>query len=410
MRSRRRATAAMVGGSAVSGLLAYVVFAMITRGLGADAAAPVSVLWTYWALCGAALTFPVQHWIIRAVGAEGEGAVRSTAPRLGLVVAVAALVVGGLAWLAGDALFDRSDAWFPAMFSLTTVGSALVGVVRGGLGARGRFEALAWSLVAENGLRCVLVAALLLAGVTSAVAHGLCLVAGQLVIVVWPSALRFSRTSGAARGHSPLVFLTGAATAQLVSQGVLTGGPVLLALTGGSARAVTVLFAALALYRAPYMLALGVVPQLNVRVGQLGLAGDSAALRGMLRILLAITAVAVALAGVLGAWVGPALLQLVFGPTVVASAGRSGLLAAGCTLAVANLVLMVFALAHDRSTMVAQAWVLATVTAAVVFLGLSAGSPVATTVTSFLVAETVAFVALLLVAARSVRAPASADR
>ena len=32
-----------------------------------------------------------------------------------------------------------------------------MGVVRGGLGGRGRFEAVAWSLVAENGLRCVLV-------------------------------------------------------------------------------------------------------------------------------------------------------------------------------------------------------------------------------------------------------------
>ena len=81
------------------------------------------------------------------------------------------------------------------MISLITVGSALIGVVRGGLGGRGRFEAVAWSLVAENGLRCVLVAVLLVAGVTDAVAYGLCLVAGQLVVVLWPSALRFAQAS-----------------------------------------------------------------------------------------------------------------------------------------------------------------------------------------------------------------------
>ena len=41
---------------------------------------------------------------------------------------------------------------------------------------------------------------------------------------------------------------------------------VLLALTGGSATHVTALFAALALFRAPYMIALGVMPQLTSRL------------------------------------------------------------------------------------------------------------------------------------------------
>ena len=134
--------------------------------------------------------------------------------------------------------------------------------------------AVAWSLVAENAVRCVLVGGLLTIGVTSAVAHGLCLVAGQLVIVLWPSALRYDGARDPAGGSSPLVFITGAGFAQLASQTVLTGGPVVLALSGGSARDVTVMFAALALYRAPYMLALGAVPQLNARVGQLGLTGS----------------------------------------------------------------------------------------------------------------------------------------
>jgi hypothetical protein len=334
--------------------------------------------------------------------------VRRVGSRLCLFVAAAALVLGGLAWLAREALFHRPDAWFPAMFALITVGSALVGVLRGGLGSRGRFEAIAASLVAENAVRCVLVAGLLLLGVTSPVAHGLCLVAGQLVVVLWPSAFRFAKTSHSPPSSRPFHFITGAATGQLISQGVLTGGPVVLALRGGSAGEVTVLFAALALYRAPYMLALGAVPQLTVRVSQLSVAGDAAALRVLLGRLVAATAAAVLLAGVLGRWVGPTLLRLVFGGAVMTPADRSGLLAAGCTLAVANLLLMVFALARGRPTSVAQAWVLATVAAAAVLVALSADSPVATTVTGFLVAETVAFVALLVVSGRAVRAQVSA--
>ena len=107
MTTRNRTAAALALGSAISGLLAYAVFVLITRGLGADAAAPVSVVWTYWAFAGAAFTFPLQHWITRSVVAGREGAVRRAAPRVWLVVCAAALVLGGLAWLVRDDLFHR---------------------------------------------------------------------------------------------------------------------------------------------------------------------------------------------------------------------------------------------------------------------------------------------------------------
>jgi O-antigen/teichoic acid export membrane protein len=48
-------------GSAISGLLAYAFFALATRSLGAERAAPVSVLWSFWAVAAAVLTFAVQH-------------------------------------------------------------------------------------------------------------------------------------------------------------------------------------------------------------------------------------------------------------------------------------------------------------------------------------------------------------
>jgi len=98
-RSRRtRDATALATGSALSGLLAYVFFAATTRALGAQAAGPVSVLWSYWTFAGAALTFPVQHWIARTVAAHGEGAVRSAARSLGVVTGTAAAVLTVLAW------------------------------------------------------------------------------------------------------------------------------------------------------------------------------------------------------------------------------------------------------------------------------------------------------------------------
>jgi len=422
---RTHDTGALALGSAVSGLLAYVLFVTITRALGAQAAAPVSVLWTYWAFAGAAFTFPLQHWITRTVVTDGEGAVRRAAPRLTLVVLAAALALGGLAWVGRDSLFHRSDAWFPAMISLVTLGSALIGVTRGGLGARGRFAAVAISLVAENGLRCLIVVVLLASGVHSPVAHGLAIVAGLLVVVLWPSALRYRRTPAAApTAHAtatatapsgatatgrvptavgPLASLTGAGLAQLVSQAVLTGGPVVLALAGGSAREVTSLFAGLALFRAPYMLALGAMSQVTLRVTQLRLTGRVGPLRRLVAVGLSTTAVGVVLAGLLAGWLGPAVLRLVFGATVDVASAHAAMLAVGCTLAVANLLLMVVALAHDRPGAVAQAWLLAAAAGAGAFALLRSQDEVLTTVVCFVVAETVASLTLLAVVVRVVR-------
>ncbi len=74
----RRDTSLLAVGSLVSGLLAYVFFALVTRALGAGPAAPVAVLWAWWSFAGAAITFPVQHWISRTAALAGRRGRRTT--------------------------------------------------------------------------------------------------------------------------------------------------------------------------------------------------------------------------------------------------------------------------------------------------------------------------------------------
>ncbi|MDX6323651.1 MAG: hypothetical protein QOK15_5 [Nocardioidaceae bacterium] len=399
VRTRNRDTAALALGSAASGLLAYVFFALTTRGLGSAAAAPVAVLWSYWAFAGAAVAFPLQHWVTRSILAHGEGAVRRTVPRLVaalLTLSLAAVVVTALL---REPLFHRNDLWFPALAGALTVGAGVTGLFRGSLSGRNQLTAVGASLVAENALRCVAATTLYLAGERNPVGYGCALIAGNLVAVCWPSAFRFAPGTGSSR-LSPFAFLAGAGLAQLVNQVVLTGGPVLLALTGGSPAEVTALFAALALFRAPYLVALGIMPQVTRLVTSLVLAGNAATVERFRAFVVGVTLAASLLAGAFGAWLGPGVLHVVFGTSLQLDAQQTALVAVGCAVAVANLVLTVSDLAQDRPTGVAGSWVAALVVGAVAVLVLGGLTPLERTVWAFVVAEVAAFVALLGVGLR----------
>jgi len=394
MRLRTRDTTALAAGSLVTGLLAYVFFATTTRTLGTVAASPVTVLWTYWSLSAAAFTFPVQHWITRTVTAYDEGVVRRALPRLVTVVAVVSVVVGLLSWLAGDILFRRDQAAFSLLLVAVTAGSVLIGVARGTMTARGRFGRVAVMLVADNAVRCLAALVLVLADVQDPVAYGLCLVAGHLVAFCWPSSLRLAPGREGTTAGSPLGFLSGAASGQLLGQVVLTGGPLVLALRGGSAAQVTALFATLALFRAPYTLALGLVAQLTGKLTTLVVGRQRAVLRRFRVVLVTLAITTAALAALIGATVGPALVQWIFGEDVYLGPATTALVAIGSAVALANLVTTVLVLAHNRAGAVARAWAIGAVAAAVV-LAIGDVTALDQTCWAFLVAQSVAFAVLL---------------
>jgi hypothetical protein len=163
------------------------------------------------------------------------------------------------------------------------------------------------------------------------------------------------------------------------------------------------MFAALALFRAPYMVVLGTLPQLTERVTTYVTSGAVDRLRALARGLAVVTVVAVPLAGAFGALVGPWLLRLVFGSSVEVTSEVAAVLAAGSTLAVANVVLMVAALAGHRPLRVATAWAGAVLVGLAAALLLSAQDAVARTSAVFLATEVAATLALAVVAWGSLR-------
>ncbi|MEP6667377.1 MAG: hypothetical protein ABJA81_13090, partial [Nocardioidaceae bacterium] len=185
-----------------------------------------------------------------------------------------------------------------------------------------------------------------------------------------------------------------------------TGGPVALALSGGSPAQVTALFAGLALFRAPYTLAIGLVSPLTGKLTSLVVRERHAALRRVRLATLAVTGVAVVLGGLVGATVGPYLLRLVFGEEVRLDRFFSLLVAVGSTLALANLVVTVTIMAQSRSGVVARAWVIGSLGGTLVF-ALASHDPLERTCWAFVAAEAVAFGVLAVEDIRGAVKPAS---
>ncbi|MGB3187471.1 MAG: hypothetical protein WBG36_15980 [Ornithinimicrobium sp.] len=399
----RRDAAVLAVGSALGGVLAYVFFVLVIRALGAQAAAPITVLWAWWGFAGAALTFPVQHWITRTSAASaGEAAVRRGIGHLAAAVTVTSLVAGGLAWLARDRLFGPDGEWFVLLVVGVGLGSGLLGLPRGLLSARRRFASVAASIVAENALRALVAAALVIGGSENPLLYGLALLAGYAIVVLWPGALVPGREGEVAAVpiQRPLSFVSGASAGQLVAQATLTGGPVLLAAIGGARSEVTVLFAGLALFRAPYTLALGLVSALTGRLTQLVENNRWATLARFRRRIVAVTAVLCAAGAGLGAWWGPPVMEVIFGAGVRLPSLDAALVAVGTVLAMANLVLTVGLLARNRAGAVVSSWAIALPFGALA-LWLIDADAVTRVCWTFVVIEACAFVALIATEARS---------
>jgi O-antigen/teichoic acid export membrane protein len=400
-----RDSAALAAGSTGAGLLAYAFFALATRSLGADGAAPVSVLWSYWTIAAAVLTFTVQHWTIRTLAHDGhEGTVAKSLPRIAALAGLLAALAGLVAFAFRQGLFNDGGMAYPAMVAAITIGSFFTGLVRGALAGRRRYVATAASLVAENVFR-VLMAAGLAVGGGGTEAFGVALVVGPLTGLVWVSSLRFTHgplDTPAVR--NPLTLASGIAGGSLIAQTVLTSAPVVLAASGGAPEEITSLFLALAVWRAPYLVALGVTPQLTAVLTRFVLRGQSARVARVRALTVVGVSGASALAALAGLTVMQPILALAFGEDVEMDAWALAALGIGTAVALGNLVLLLMLLALGRSGVATGAWTLA-VTVAAGWFAFSSLPSLSRVVLAFVAAQVTAFILLLVFSRRLPRDP-----
>jgi len=387
-------SAAVLAGTAVNGLGAYLYIAVGTRAYGDEAMAPIAVLWTFWAVSVALFTFPIQHWAIRKISVDGHTrGVGASVGRLALLVIGVAGAMAVSAGMAGERLFGSSGIWWPLLVFLITIGSAFVGLQRGVLAGRGRYYATAANIAAENILRLTL-GIIVAITVDSILVFGWVLALGPLVALFWPEAVRLPFRSGI---HEPTFrFLGGLAGGILIAQIILNAGPVVLQGLGAPESEVTGLFLALALFRAPYLLALGVATRITAPLTGLVVGGHVRRVRQIVTLTGIGSFLLAAIGGAVGYLIGPWTIDLVFAPETEPSAPVLAFISAGSMLALGGLGLILVLIAQHRTLSVQVAW-LAGLVAAVLVLVLWPGDETPRVVAAFVIAEAVAVAAMLMI-------------
>ena len=386
-----RASTALVLGTVVNGVAIYAVAALGTRVYGAAGFAPVSVLWTFWAVAAAVLTFPLQHWVIHRVATDGhEGGVRAALPRVAVVAIALAAVLGSVAWMGRERLFGDERLVWPALVAALTVGAAANGYLRGVLAGRRRFVAAASAIATENLVRLLGGAIVVVAG-GPVIAYGAVLAMGALVGLLWPDAFRLRGPPLTRPGVAG--FIGGLAGGTVLAQVALTAGPAVLSAMGGGPAEVTALFATMALFRAPYLVGLGQTAQLTAPLTSMVDREGPRGVRSVVRWTAIASLTGAMVVGGAAFFAGGTLVDLVFGPGTAPEAPIVALVAAGSTLAVGTLVLTIISVARGTTGTVAWCW-LGALAAAVITVALAGGTEVWRVALGFLVAQVVASAAM----------------
>lgn len=411
----RRDAAVLSLGTLASGTLAYAFNVLAARSLGPEAFGPVAILWATLFLVAVLLFRPLEQTMSRAVaervahGEDARGTVRAVA-RLSATVAGLAAALCVLAWEPlTSVLFSGRDELTLAL-ALGLVGYAGSYAVRGIASGLRWFTGYGVVLLADGAVRVVVALPLVFLASPAVAAAAICTaaIAGALAPLAVGGRRALSRLEG--EPAAPLRvrragrFAGPAAVVAACEQVLISGGPILLLLTGGrdAATEAGVLFAATMLVRAPVFLFQGLAASLLPQLTTFHARDDQAAVRrATLLTASALSGFAVVLA--LGALVaGPDAMSILYGADFEAGSTVLALLALGVGAFLIAATFSQAALARERVGAAAAAWAASATVFVALNLGLAA-APFTRVAIAFAAASALAAAALLVVVRRGQR-------
>jgi O-antigen/teichoic acid export membrane protein len=401
-------TVTMLAGTILAGIGAYVWQGSGTRTLGEDAFSPVAQAWTVMFLVVTILLAPVEQFATRTVaaGRSGRQHLAAALPRLRALAALATALLGLMAFLLRDALFDGSAVYVLICAAMVPC-FGLVLLSRGILSGERRFASYGW-LTGLDSLSRLAIGLPLLLITKSAVAFAATIPAATLVglfwLRYWPRPARAPTDSGPSVG----TFLATTIGANSAAQFIVAGGPLILALAGSSGAEVTALFVTQTAFRGLFLVAtpgwsrvLPVLTSIHVRE-------EHSRLRQIAELILVVTALASAAAALVAGLIGPLAISTFFGEGSRPSTLVAATVGAGTVLAVGSLGLNQVLIARVKTARITAAWWIGLVAMALWILVVP-GAVVDRVAASFVVGEAVAL-AMLTIAASSRLAPAPVRR
>jgi O-antigen/teichoic acid export membrane protein len=343
---RAEGTARMIAGSLAGALGAYLFVVVGGRRLGTVQFAPIALLWTVFFIVATVVLIPLEQFVTREVG-RGRRVLVADRRVLATVIGGTGIALAAFVALTNEALFGGHPIFILQAFLLT----GLFGLMQVGKG--------------------------ILAGQRRFAAYGL--------VLTLEGVFRLPTPAAGFLGN----YVIGSAASQLL----LAGGPLGVVVLGGDAALRSVIFTTFTLYRAPLTLIYnlqGRVLSFLVRSN-----GNGVDVRRLITRIALIGVGLGSLAGLVGWLVGPALVELLFGPDFRPQAAVAALVAAGVIVASATQIMAQALVASGSTRQLAGAWVgglLAGVAAMLVW----GGGPGLRVGVGFLVGELTAFVLALI--------------
>lgn len=360
--SKRREVVVLAVASVFAGVGALVFILVGTRSLGLDNFAPVSHLWTLWAISYSVVTFSTQQAVIR--GHRSGQKLRWTS------IVLPALVTSAVATpvfiLRSQQLFASTSVWWPLAGAVIPFGSLVTGFARGKLAAQGDTSGLAIVVGGENALRA-LIAVLFMALELEAVWFPLAIIGGFVaagVGLVRKAVLSpdVEGTNGLTTTGTDVRLNIAASVAGLCSHVVLVLAPSLLALSAVPPHRVSAVFIVLALFRAPYQLILGLGPRLSREMIHRLPSLQIGKLRQVSTRFIGVTTLVAVILAVPAGLVGDGLISPMFQLETLLQPADHSLAAVLTIFAIASIVLTMALYALEEATTLLVIWPMLTIT------------------------------------------------
>jgi O-antigen/teichoic acid export membrane protein len=390
---RAPGTGFMVGGSLIGAVGAYLFQVFGGRELGAEAFAPVGLLWTAFFILATVLLVPVEQYVTREV-ASGRKAIPHDLLPAAVMAGLGSVLGAAYVLLNLDELFD-GDPQYIAQIVLLMVGYGLLFVGKGVLAGTRRFATVGWVLIVETVVRLAAgVAAILL--FANAASLGWAMVLGGFSVLV----LRWWRrdTGEPMTRHDPATgFLAGYVGGTAASQVLLGAAPIAVAALGGSAALISIVFATFTLFRAPLTLIFAVQGRILPYLVGLSRDGDQEKLSRIARGVVVAGGVLALLGGVVGWLVGPDVVSILFREEWAPTGNVAALAAGGVMAAAAAQVASQVLVAEGRTGRLSLAW-LGGLTVGVVTLFVVSAEPGLRVAMAFAVGEAAALALMAVLA------------